>query len=179
WKTALDGISCVIHLAGLAHQTKHQPSIERYRQVNVVGSLRLAEEAASAGVQRMVFVSSIGVLGQTTTPGERLSEASRPSPQTPYARSKYEAEITLGSFCKASGLDLVIARPPLVYGREAKGNFGKLVRLVASGYPLPLRSVCNRRSIISLSNLSAALLECATNPAAANATFVVAEGQAV
>lgn len=179
WSPALGGVSTIVHLAGIAHRTIKRPSPAEYRRVNVDGTLGLARQAAAAGVQRIVFVSSIGVLGQTTTPGERFSEASSPAPQTVYALSKHEAELALSTFCRASKMEFVIVRPPLVYGRNAKGNFGKLVDLVASGWPLPFGSICNRRSMISLSNLAELLIECSTNPAAANQTFVVAEPGAV
>ncbi|HEX5935384.1 MAG TPA: NAD-dependent epimerase/dehydratase family protein [Pseudorhizobium sp.] len=179
WSLALDGISTVVHLAGIAHRTAERPSPGECRRVNVDGTLGLAEQAAAAGVRRIVFVSSIGVLGQTTRPGERLSEASSPDPRTVYARSKHEAELALSNFCHASSLEFVIVRPPLVYGSNAKGNFGRLVDLVASGWPLPFASVRNRRNMISLPNLAEALIECVSNPAAANETFVVAEPQPV
>lgn len=168
----------MIHLAGLAHQTSPVPPIENFRRTNVDGSIRLARQSAKAGVNRIVFVSSIGVLGQTTK-DEPFTEAFPPTPKTSYALSKYEAELALKKLCGELELELVVVRPPLVYGRNAKGNFGKLERLATSGLPIPLGSVRNRRNIISRSNLSDALVTCAVHPLAANETFVVAEKEAV
>jgi nucleoside-diphosphate-sugar epimerase len=168
----------VIHLAGLAHQTSPVPPIEDFRRTNVDGSIRLVRQAAEAGVIRIVFVSSIGVLGQTTK-DEPFTEASPPTPANSYALSKYEAERALIKLCDELEIELVIVRPPLVYGREAKGSFGKLERLAISGLPVPFGSVRNRRNIISRSNLSDALVTCAVHPLAANETFVVAEKEAV
>lgn len=179
WSAAVKGASSIIHLAGIAHQAAGRLTLDQYRRVNVAGTLRLAVKAAAAGVQRIVFVSSVGVLGEVTAPGERLSELSPAKPQSSYAQSKHEAELALTRFCRLSNMELVIVRPPLVYGREAKGNFGRLVKLVASDWPLPFGSIRNRRSMIALPNLVEALVECATNPAAANETFMVAEAQAV
>ncbi|WP_353646903.1 NAD-dependent epimerase/dehydratase family protein [Mesorhizobium sp. WSM2239] len=178
WSAALVGATSVIHLAGLAHQTSPVPPIEDFRRTNVDGSIRLVRQAAKAGVKRVVFVSSIGVLGQTTK-AEPLTEASPPTPNNSYTTSKYEAELALAKLCGDLELELVIVRPPLVYGRGAKGNFGKLERLATSGLPLPFGSVRNRRNIISRSSLSDALVTCAVHPLAANETFVVAEKEAV
>jgi nucleoside-diphosphate-sugar epimerase len=178
WSAALAGITSVIHLAGLAHQTSPVPSIEDFRRTNVDGSIRLVSQAAEAGVKRIVFVSSIGVLGQTTK-DEPFAEASSPRPTNSYTVSKYEAECILTTLCGELDLELVIVRPPLVYGRAAKGSFGKLERLATSGLPLPFGSVHNRRNIISRFNLSDALVTCAIHPLAANETFVVAEKEPV
>ncbi|WP_244421599.1 NAD-dependent epimerase/dehydratase family protein [Allomesorhizobium alhagi] len=176
WSAALAGVTSVIHLAGLAHQASPVPPIEDFRRTNVEGSIRLVKQAAEAGANRIVFASSIGVLGQTTK-DEAFTEASPPSPRNSYALSKYEAELALTKLCGELKLELVIVRPPLVYGPGAKGNFGKLERLATSGLPLPFGSVRNRRNIISRGNLSDALVTCAVHPLAANETFVVAEKQ--
>jgi nucleoside-diphosphate-sugar epimerase len=179
WSAALWGVRCVIHLAGLAHQTSPVPPIEDFRRTNVDGSIRLARQASEAGVNRIVFVSSIGVLGQTTKGDEPFTEASPPTPTNAYTLSKYEAELALTKLCGELELELVIVRPPLVYGRDAKGSFAKLERLATSGLPIPFGSVRNRRNIISRFNLSDALVTCAVHPLAANETFVVAEKEAV
>lgn len=175
WSDALSGVKIVVHLAGLAHRVSGPASLEEFRSVNVDGSNNLARQAADAGVRRFVFVSSIGVLGQVTSSGQPFSETSPARPTTPYAVSKHEAEEALKTLCPALGLELVILRPPLVYGARAPGNFGRLVQLVRSGYPLPLLSVQNRRSMVSVDSLSRALIACATMDEAANQTFVVAD----
>lgn len=175
WSGAVSGITTVIHLAGLAHRLSGLASLEEFRSVNVDGSINLARQAADAGVRRFVFVSSIGVLGQVTPVGQPLTDTSPARPITPYAVSKHEAEEALKTLCPTLGLELVILRPPLVYGAQAPGNFGRLVHLVRSGYPLPLVSVRNRRSMVSVGSLSRALIACATKDEAANQTFVVAD----
>ncbi|RKE85539.1 NAD-dependent epimerase/dehydratase family protein [Rhizobium sp. AG855] len=179
WSTAVAGVSTVVHLAGIAHQLSRRPDLEEFRSVNVAGSLNLARQAALAGAKRFVFMSSIGVLGQTTISGQQLSDQSRAAPVTPYAVSKHEAEVALQRLCQELELELVIIRPPLVYGRNAKGNFARLVNLVSSGYPLPLRSIDNRRSMVSVESLADAIIACASKPEAANETFVVADRQSV
>ncbi|THV10572.1 NAD-dependent epimerase/dehydratase family protein [Rhizobium rhizophilum] len=175
WSVALKGVATVIHLAGLAHQISRPASLEEFRVVNVDGSANLARQSAEAGARRFVFVSSIGVLGQTTTSGLRFSDKSPPNPVTPYALSKHEAEEALKRLCSDLGMELVILRPPLVYGASARGNFGRLVGLVKAGCPLPLLSIKNQRSMVSVGSLTRALITCATKPKAANETFVVAD----
>jgi len=175
WSGALSGITTVIHLAGLAHRIAGPASLGEFRSVNVDGSVNLARQAADSGVRRFVFVSSIAVLGQVTSAGQPFSDISPARPTTPYAVSKHEAEESLKTLCSDLGMELVILRPPLVYGAEAPGNFGRLVQLVRSGYPLPLLSVRNRRSMVSIGSLSRALIACATKEEAANQTFVVAD----
>lgn len=179
WSRALQGVKAVIHLAGIAHRRFEQPSLQDFRRVNVDGSINLAQQMARIGVNRLVFVSSIGVLGDTSSSDSPLSDRSPANPITPYAVSKYEAECRLKRTCSDYGVELVIVRPPLVYGRNAKGNFAALVRLVASGLPLPFASVKNRRNIISLENTAEALLECAIHPRAAGETFLLAETDVV
>lgn len=175
WSSALADVSTVVHLAGIAHRTSNQPELEEFRRVNVAGTAQLARQAMRAGARRFVFISSIGVLGQTTKAGDQFSDHSAANPVTPYAVSKHEAEIALSTLCRNSPMELVILRPPLVYGYGARGNFGRLVELVAKGYPLPLLSVKNRRSMVSIGSLTRAIIACATKPEAANETFVVAD----
>jgi len=175
WSSALTGISTVVHLAGIAHRISNQPEMEDLRSVNVVGSLNLARQAARSGVGRFVFISSIGVLGQTTRPGQALSDNSQANPLTAYAVSKYEAEIALRALCDDLGMELVILRPPLVYGRHAKGNYGRLMQLVARAYPLPFGSLANKRNLVSVDSLARGIIACANKPEAANQTFVIAD----
>lgn len=179
WSTPLVGVSTVIHLAGVAHKISYQPDLQEFRRVNVAGSANLARQAAASGVRRFVFMSSIGVLGQTTVPGKQFSDQSPADPKTPYAVSKLEAEMELERICQKLGVELVILRPPLVYGWRAPGNFLRLTQLVGSGVPLPFDLVENRRSMISVRSLTEAVIGCATSPAAANQKFVVADQNSV
>ena len=171
----------VIHLAARAHRlhdTAADPLAE-FRRVNRDATLALAGWAATAGVRRFVYVSSIGVNGNATQPGAPFTEDSPPAPHDPYAVSKHEAELGLRELAAQTGMELCIVRPPLVYGPAAPGNFGRLVRLLDAGLPLPLGAIDNRRSFIYVENLGDALLRCATEPAAAGQTFLVSDGRSV
>jgi len=178
WSPALDTVGVVIHLAGRAHKLNEAGAEKRslFIQVNTQGTLRLASEAASAGVKRFVFVSSIGVNGNVTT-GQPFSETDTPRPVSAYAISKWEAEQGLRRLEKETGIEIVVVRPPLVYGPDAPGNFERLVRLIQRGIPLPLRSVENQRSFIAVENLVDLLVHCGVHPAAAGETFLVADGE--
>lgn len=179
WREALQGVSCVFHCAARAHvlrETDPDP-LHAYRRVNVQGTQRLAEAAAESGVRRMVFVSSIGVLGTATKGEEAFSESSPPRPEEDYARTKLEAEHALWEVSRRTGLEIVVVRPPLVYGRGAKGNFARLVRLVSSGLPIPFGAVVNRRSLVGVDNLAELLAICGEYPRAAGGTFLVSDGE--
>ncbi len=177
WRRPLAGCEAVVHLAGRAHQLTDQASdpLEEFRRVNVRGSMALFSQAAAQGVKRFVYVSSIGVNGnQTVVP---FTEADVPQPCEPYALSKLEAEVGLKRLAAETGLELVIIRPPLVYGRDAPGNFGRLVHWVRKGLPLPFGAIHNRRSMVSLGNLTDFIAVCLKNTAAANQVFLVSDGQ--
>lgn len=178
WSKALDGVDAVIHLAARAHVMREATTdpLAEFRRVNVEGTLNLARQAASAGVRRFIFVSSIGVNGNRTT-FEAFSEADQPNPREPYAVSKWEAEEGLKSLAAESGIEVAIIRPPLVYGPNAPGNFGRLYRLVQRGLPLPLGAISNRRSLVALDNLVDLIVTCINHPAAANQTFLVSDGE--
>lgn len=167
----------VIHLAARAHVLREdqRDPLAEFRRVNVAGTLAIAEAAVRAGVRRFVFVSSIGVFG--TTSEARLSEHSSIAPEEPYAISKWEAEQGLRRLELESGLEVVVVRPTLVYGPHARGNFLRLMRLVASGVPLPFGAVANSRSFIGVVNLCDLLQACVTHPQAAGQTFVAADGE--
>ncbi|MGB0466075.1 MAG: NAD-dependent epimerase/dehydratase family protein [Pontibacterium sp.] len=170
-------VDCVVHLAGRAHITddKVKNPLESFRRVNCDISLRLAEQALKAGVKRFVFISSIGVNGaQTTT--QAFNELSRPTPHADYAVSKYEAEQSLTALLKNTPMELVIIRPPLVYGANAPGNFKSLLKLVAAGIPLPLAAINNQRSFVSLENLVDFISLSIVHPAAANEIFLISDG---
>ncbi len=182
WMPALEGVKVVVHCAARAHVMREQAvdALAAYREVNVQGTLRLAEQAVAAGVRRFVFLSSIGVNGnQNATP---FTEADAPKPHNAYAVSKLEAENALLALATQTGMEVVIIRPPLVYGPNAPGDFGNLVRWVQRGLPLPLGAVHNQRSLVAIDNLVNLVLLCADrerSPQAANQVFVVADGQDV
>ena len=176
WEDALKGVDCVLHLAARAHVLNDPAAapLEAFRRVNVEGTRRLAEAARHSGVRRFVFLSSIGVNGTFTT-GRPFTEADQASPVEPYAISKWEGEQMLAQVASGNGFELVIVRPPLVYGPGVKGNLRRLLSLASSGAPLPLGSVSNRRSFVGLANLCDFLAKCVEHPAAAGQTFVVAD----
>lgn len=178
WSAALDGVEVVIHAAARVHimRDKAANPLDEFRAVNVAGTVRLANMAAAQGVKRFVFVSSIGVNGIKTADDAAFSEADQPAPNNAYAISKWEAEQALLAIAKKTGMEVVIVRPPLVYGHGAPGNFGALIRAVQKRVPLPLRTVRNVRSMVALDNLVDFILTCATHPRAANQVFLVCDG---
>lgn len=176
WRNALSGVDAVIHTAARAHVLKESEQVPAaaFRKVNVDGSINLAEQAVLANVRRFIFISSIGVNGSQTF--EHLFSASDiPDPQEPYAQSKLEAENALREVFSGTQTQLVIIRPPLVYGPNAPGNFLRLLRLAASGFPLPLGAIHNKRSFVALDNLIDLLITCIDHPAAANQIFLVSD----
>lgn len=177
WQTALSGIDCVVHLAARVHQPDRSPEdAAAFRIANVAGSLFVAEQAARAGVRRLVYLSSIKVNGEGGTLQPYVAD-DPPCPKDNYGRSKLESEEGLRSVCMSAGVELVIIRPPLVYGPGVRANFARLLGLVASGIPLPLRSVRNRRSMVSVANLADFIELCIEHPAAAHRTWLVSDGQ--
>lgn len=176
WQGAFTNINTIIHLAGLAHSNSF--SVQDYQDVNVDGTLHLANEAAKAGVKRFVFVSSIGVNG-IATQQIPFSICSEPTPHNTYAQSKYDAELGLKKIAQETGLEVVIVRPTLVYGPNAPGNFGSLTRLVNKIPVLPFGLVNNKRNFISVQNLADLLITCASVPKAAGHTFLASDGQTV
>ena len=179
WLAALEGVSTVVHCAGRAHVMKDRvaDSLAAFRKANLEGTLNLARQAVEAGVKRFVFISSIGVNGSQTTLGEPFSEADNPIPHNAYALSKWEAEQGLMRIADETELEVVIIRPPLVYGYNAPGNFGSLMHAVQRGWPLPLGAVDNLRSLVALDNLVDFIITCITHPKAVNQTFLVSDGQ--
>ena len=175
--TPYRGARTVVHLAARAHilDDKAVDPLTEFRKINTEGTLRIAKLAWKAGVKRFVFVSSIGVNGNFTKE-KPFNENSIPNPTDLYAISKYEAELALQEFSKASGLEVVIVRPPLVYGPGNPGNFLRLLKLIKSGLPLPFGAVKNLKSFIYVENLASALLACIQHPIAANQTYVVSDG---
>ena len=179
WSEALVGIDTVVHLAARVHvmdETAEEP-LAAYRRVNVAGTERLARMAAANGVKRLVFLSSVKVHGEETS--ARYTEEDHPAPLDPYGVSKREAEDILGKIAAETSLEVVIIRPPLVYGPGVKANFYRLMSIVERGLPLPLASINNARSLIYLGNLIDAIVTCATHPLAAGQTFLVGDGEDV
>jgi nucleoside-diphosphate-sugar epimerase len=176
-RSAISGAQTVIHLAGRAHvmRESHTDPLAAFRSANVEGTSAIADAAAEVGVGRFVFMSSIGVLGNSSGTGQ-FSERNQPSPEGPYAVSKWEAERELHAIAARTGLAVVVVRPPLVYGANVKGNFLRLLELVRQGFPLPFGAVQNSRSYVGLSNLCEFLMLCAAHPSAAGRTFHVADG---
>lgn len=176
WTPALAGCSVVVHLAARVHMMREQaPDSEAvYRAMNVAATMRLAGQAAEQGVRRFVFVSSIKVNGERTL-GRPFQADDVPAPEDPYGRSKLAAERALQAWAARTGTELVIVRPPLVYGPGVRANFLRLMQLVKSGAPLPLGNICNRRSMVALDNLVDFLLLCTKHPAAAGATWMVSD----
>lgn len=176
------GLACdvVIHLAARVHvmQEHSGDPTALYRQANTTATLALARAAARAGARRLIFLSSIKVNGEHSEPGRPFTAMDPPSPQDPYGVSKMEAELGLQRIGPDIGLDIVVVRPPLVYGPGVKANFASLMRAVSRGLPLPLGAATgNRRSLVALDNLVDLLLTCIDHPAAAGQTFLVSDGE--
>ncbi|MDZ7938367.1 MAG: SDR family oxidoreductase [Rhodoferax sp.] len=178
WTEGLHKCNTVIHLAARVHgvQEKAIDPLAEFRRVNVGGTLNLAQQAAVAGVKRFIFISSVKVNGESTTAGHAFTENDPPSPQDAYGQSKHEAECGLRRIAETSNMEVVIIRPPLVYGPGVKANFAALMRAVQLGWPLPLGAVDNRRSLVSLGNLVDLILVCISHPKAAGQTFMVSDG---
>ncbi len=179
WSVALAGASAVVHLAARVHvmDDKASDPLVEFRRVNVQGTLRLAQQAAQAGVRRFVYISSIKALGEVTLAGQPFTEESLTQPSDAYGISKLEAEQGLCDLAVQTGLEVVIIRPPLVYGSGVKANFAALMRAVQRGVPLPLGAVHNVRSLVGLDNLVDFIVTCLAHPKAANQTFMVSDGQ--
>lgn len=176
-RAALSGVDVVVHTAARAH-VMHDSSgdpAQHFRKVNVEGTLCLAQEAARAGVQRFVFLSSIKVNGESTRPGTSFTEQDQPDPRDAYGVSKHEAEVALKKIASSTGMEAVIVRPPLVYGPGVKANFLRMMQWVDRGIPLPLGGVNNARSLVALPNLVDFVKVCLQHPSAANETFLVSD----
>jgi len=174
WRNSLADIEVVIHLANRAHVFDDHAvdPLATFRQVNVDGTIQLAKQAIEFGVKRFIFVSSIKVNGEYTD-SQPFRVNDKPNPQDSYAISKLEAENALREISAKSSMEVVIIRPPLVYGQGVKGNFERLTRIVESGIPLPFASVKNKRSLISLDNLLKILSETITHPEVVNQILLV------
>jgi len=179
WRAAVRGIEILVHTAARVHVMRDAAAdpLEEFRRTNVSGTLRLARQAASAGVRRFVFISSIKVNGEQTVPGRPYAADDVPAPVDSYGISKHEAESALREVARSSGMEFVIIRPVLVYGPGVKGNFHSMMRWLHKGIPLPLGSIHNARSLVALDNLVDLIATCLHHPAAANQTFLVSDGE--
>lgn len=180
WSAALKNVQQVVHLAARVHimDDDSQDPLAEFRRVNVEGTANLARQAASAGVRRFVFLSSIKVNGEFTEIGLPFTADDVPAIEDPYGISKHEAEQLLRQIAAETGMEVVIIRPPLVYGPGVKANFEAMMRWLVRRVPLPLASVThNRRSLVALDNLVDLIVTCLNHPAAANQTFLVSDGE--
>jgi len=179
WSDAVTEQQVVIHTAARAHIMKDEatdPLVE-YRRVNVDGTLNLARQTAAAGVDRFIFISSIKVNGEQTPLGQPFTADDTATPEDAYGISKWEAEQGLNRIAAETGMEVVIIRPPLVYGPNVKGNFASMINLVERGFPLPLGAIHNQRSLVALDNLVDLIITCIDHPAAANQVFLAGDGQ--
>jgi UDP-glucose 4-epimerase len=174
----LKPVCTLIHAAARVHVMSDRAidPLAEFRAVNTIGTLQLAEQAAEAGVKRFIFLSSIKVNGESTTNQQPFSAHDNPMPVDPYGISKLEAEQQLVKLGKKTGMEIVIIRPPLVYGYGVKANFASLMKCVTKGVPLPLKAIKNnKRSLISVYNLADLIVECINNPNAANKIFLASD----
>jgi len=179
WHEALRDIDVVINLIARVHvmQEVAIDPLAEYRRINVEGNLRLARQAALSGVKRFIYLSSIKVNGEFTEVGRPFTADDIPAPVDPYGISKYEAEQALHQIARETGMEIVIIRPPLVYGPGVKANFASMMRWLKRGLPLPLAAIThNRRSMVALGNLVDLITVCLSHPAAANQVFLVSDG---
>lgn len=180
WTVALRDVDRIVHLAARVHVMNDNSSdpMAEFRRVNVEGTANLARQAAAAGVRRFVYLSSIKVNGEFKQKGRPFTSDDAPAPEDPYGFSKHEAEQLLRQIATETGMEVVIIRPPLVYGPGVKANFESMMRWLARGVPLPLAAVVrNRRSLVALDNLVDLIMTCLNHPAAANQTFLVSDGE--
>jgi UDP-N-acetyl-alpha-D-quinovosamine dehydrogenase len=177
WFKALEKCEVVIHCAARVHvmDDSSVDPLSEFRSVNTLGTLNFAKQAAQAGVKRFIFISSIKVNGEHTIAGSSFKPNDSYIPIDPYGLSKYEAEVGLREIAKETGMDVVIIRPPLVYGPGVKGNFVNMMQWLNKGIPLPLGAIDNKRSLVSLDNLVDLIATCIDNPNAANETFLVSD----
>ena len=175
----MKGVNAVVHLAARVHvmQDSAADPLAAFRLTNVQATLNLARQAAAAGVHRFIFVSSVKVNGESTQTGQVFGADDRPHPVDAYGISKSEAEDGLRALAGESGMEVVIIRPPLVYGPGVKANFAAMMRWLHRGLPLPLGSVHNQRSLVALDNLVDLIAVCLFHPGAVNQTFMASDGE--
>lgn len=180
WHEAVKDMDVVVHLAARVHVMNDQsdnPLLE-FRKINLEGTRSIAEAAVKAGVKRFVYISSIKVNGEATN-GSSFTAQDVPSPSDPYAISKWEAEKALQEISKQTGLEVVVVRPPLVYGPGVKANFLNLIRLVRKRIPLPLAGIKNKRTLVARDNLADLIMTCCEHPAAPGHVFLAGDDESV
>ncbi|MCZ8256013.1 MAG: SDR family oxidoreductase [Polaromonas sp.] len=179
WSGAVAGVDSIVHLAARVHLMREVAAdpLAEFRRTNVALTLNLARQAAAAGVRRFVFISSIKVNGEVTPVGQPFSADDMPHPTDSYGISKYEAEQGLLQLAAETGLEVVIIRPVLVYGRGVKANFQSMMHWLLKGLPMPLGALRNRRSLVALGNLADLIAVCIQHPAAANQVFLASDGE--
>ena len=180
WREHLNGFDCIIHCAGKAHIMNEKKEFNAYHSVNTEATKVLAEQAAEAGVKRLIFLSTVKVNGESTSQThttEKFSHKDISHPKYPYAISKLEAEKVLWEISSRTGLEIVVVRLPLVYGYGVKGNLARLIKLVRLGIPLPLSLVKNQRSMIGIDNLIDLLIRCIDHQEASGKTFLASDGE--
>lgn len=175
WQPLLKNHTHIIHLASRVHQQDKNNVEKLYDETNHLATKHLAESASRAGISRLIFLSTIGVNGQTTK-NHAFTESSAADPQTPYARSKFAAEKALFDIAKHSNLEITIIRPPVICGTAAKGNYAHLMKLLSMPLPvLPFGAINNQRSLLTTDELNSLIALCLEHPAAANQIFLAAE----
>jgi nucleoside-diphosphate-sugar epimerase len=179
WKDALSGVDCIVHCAARAHMTenKQTDSLNAYRTINVDGTRNLAKQAVEINIKRFIFLSSIKVNGEETIASKSFKHNDISQPEDAYGISKCEAEQALLEISKQTGLEVVIIRPPLVYGERVKGNFLRLLDLVYKQIPLPFAKINNLRSFIGLDNLVDLIICCIDHPKAEGKIFLASDGE--
>lgn len=177
WTVATSNINVIIHSAARVHilDEKEKDPLTEFRKINVDATLNLATQAFRNGVKRFIYLSSVKVNGEQTEPDHCFSADDTPNPDGPYALSKYEAEKGLREIADEMGKEVVIIRPPLVYGPGVKANFEIMMHWLSRGIPLPLGAIKNQRSLVALDNLVDLILVCIEHPAAANQIFMVSD----
>lgn len=166
----------IVHLAGIAHNKNN--SVDEFKKINVDGTLELARKALEANIKRFIFISSIGVNGNSTY-GKAFTEQDTPNPTNDYTKSKYEAEKALAKLFENTNIDLVIIRPPLIYAHDAPGNFSKLLMLIKLGQFLPFGCTHNQRSFIAIENLVSFITTCIYHDTKINETFLIADDEVI
>ena len=166
----------IVHLAGIAHNKNN--SVDEFKKINVDGTLELARKALQTNVKRFIFISSIGVNGNSTH-GKAFTEQDTPNPTNDYTKSKYEAEKALAKLFENTNIDLVIIRPPLIYAHDAPGNFSKLLMLIKLGQFLPFGCTHNQRSFIAIENLVSFITACIYHDTKINETFLIADDEVI
>lgn len=177
YRASLDGVNVVIHCAARAH-VMYENSLNQslhYEQINTLATLSLARQAAELGIKRFIFISTIKVNGESTQEGKPFRPSDILNPQDEYGLSKAKAEIGLREIAQRTGMEIVIIRPPLVYGPGVKANFASMLMLARKNLPLPLGAIHNKRSLVAVDNLVDLVLRCIEHPNAANQTFLVSD----